>query len=53
MAYDLIEPLNPAGMILKGLSGGKQPANTKPSAGNWRQFENNMLQHTAIVKGKK
>jgi hypothetical protein len=48
--FDLIEPINPAGMILFGLSG-KKPG-TK-SGSSWQAQKAKLLQHAALVKGKK
>jgi len=47
MAFDLMEPLNPAGMILKGLGGESKPAP------QWQAQKAKLLQHIAITKGGK
>jgi hypothetical protein len=47
-AFDAIEPLNPAGIILEGLAGKKQSGTTP-----WMEQKAKLLQHIALVKGKK
>lgn len=46
-AFDAVESLNPAGVILQGMSGKK----SGPTP--WQAQKAKMLQHAALVKGRK
>ena len=49
LAFDHIEPLDPAGMILKGLSGGEKKQQETPDQ-SWRTLKQNMMQHIKISR---
>ena len=51
VAFDALEPLDPAGMILKGLSGGGNKGNA-PADNSWRTMKHNMMKHMQIAQGE-
>jgi hypothetical protein len=55
MAFDSIEPLDPAGIFLRSFSSGKEGAQQAPpsSGSNWQQQKMNMLHYFKLFGKKK
>jgi len=53
MAFDSIEPLDAAGVILRGLSGSGSSSGPPPAPSkSWQVQKAKMIQHINLVKGK-
>lgn len=49
MEFDAVEPLNPTGIIMRGLFGGKE----RPRSSSWQLQKQKFLQHIALFGKKK
>ena len=53
LAFDFIEPINPAGMILRGLAGPSKSSQPQQAMPAWKIQKNQMLSHFAMFGKKK